>query len=239
MTTPFNVTHPSPVVSDRYQFFPTNQVINFMESNGFEVSRTMQLGKRSKAPEYGQHLVTFRKKGQQPVLNEGYPELIFLNSHNRSRAARFLEGFFRGVCSNGLVFGSFQQDTGRIQHYNNPFDKLMDVIAAGVDSIDRKIGRIIDMKERVLDDQEYLEFLNRASELRPVNSSTQLGFVERREDYGRDLWKVYNRTQEHLMKGNYENVTAKGKLRKARPLSNIGKTVEVNTKLWEIAESYM
>jgi len=232
--------NPKPGVSKRYEFFPTYKVIDFMADHGFDASRMQGLSRRSKQPEYAKHLVTFRKRNQSTELTEGVPELVFINSHNRSSSAQFMVGFFRWACENGCIFGEFS-DKSRIHHTtNNPFDQLLQLIQMGVESIDTKIKRIADMKEVILDSDEAEEFVERAAYLRNVADPYQLLYAQRREDRAPTLWATYNRAQEGLIRGKYEVFNmAKGSYRKARPVSSVSETVRINTGLWKIADSFV
>ena len=231
---------PKPGVSKRYEFFPSYKVIDFMADHGFEASRMQGLARRSKAPEFAKHLITFRKRGQMTELAEGVPELVFVNSHNRSSSAMMMIGFFRWACANGCIFGEFS-DKSRIHHTtNNPFDQLLSLIQMGVESIDTKMKRITDMKQIVLDADEEEFFVEQAGRLRDIADPHQLLCAHRREDVAPTLWATYNRAQEGLIRGKYDvfNV-AKGNFRKARPVSSVSETVRINTELWKIADSFV
>jgi hypothetical protein len=62
--------------------------------------------------------------------------------------------------------------------------------------------------------------------------------VERNEDNGNTLWKVFNRVQEKIVGGSFTYVNEEGKLRKARPIKNFQQDMALNGQLWEIAEQF-
>ena len=62
---------------------------------------------------------------------------------------------------------------------------------------------------------------------------------ERKLDEGSNLWVVFNRVQEKLTHGSFTHINAKGKLRKARGIKNFQQDMELNEKLWELAEEYV
>jgi len=63
--------------------------------------------------------------------------------------------------------------------------------------------------------------------------------AERKEDVGNTCWLVMNRVQEKLTNGGFSYLSAKGKPRKARAIKNFTQDVDMNTKLWELAETYL
>jgi len=72
--------------------------------------------------------------------------------------------------------------------------------------------------------------------------------ARRKEDKGNDLWRVFNRTQEALIRGgvpvqglNNENCCAVCNhvtpvKRKARPINALHSQVKINRELWDMAD---
>ena len=58
----------------------------------------------------------------------------------------------------------------------------------------------------------------------------------RYEDRQDDLWTVYNRIQESLLKGGLSGRTAKGKRTHTRAVNGIDGDVKLNRALWVMAE---
>lgn len=233
--------HASPLTSKRYQFFPTSLVLDTMRNNGYSPTRMLGLTKRAKSPEYGKHLITFRKEGEVVQHgDDGVHEFVFVNSHNRTSSAQFFHGYFRWACSNGCIFGKFADKTSIHHTTNNPVEDLMALIQHGVDTIGDKIKTIALMQQTYLNRDEMEEFAVRASVLRDVIDHRQLLYIDREADMGSDLWKVYNRAQEALMRGKFERWNPeRNTYRKARPVNNIGETTRINTQLFSIATEYL
>lgn len=72
----------------------------------------------------------------------------------------------------------------------------------------------------------------------PVTVS-QLLTPRRREDYSDDLWTVYQRVQENLMKGGLSGRTAQGKSSRTRAVTGIDGDVKLNRALWIMAENML
>jgi hypothetical protein len=60
----------------------------------------------------------------------------------------------------------------------------------------------------------------------------------RKEDEGNGLWEVFNRIQEKIIEGDFQYGVGL-KIRKARKIKNFQQDIKVNSKLWELAESFM
>jgi len=71
-----------------------------------------------------------------------------------------------------------------------------------------------------------------------VVEARQLTYIHRGEDNGSTVWNTFNVIQENAMKGDYQINGAKG-TRKARPIIDITRQVDVNTRLWKLAEEFV
>ena len=72
-------------------------------------------------------------------------------------------------------------------------------------------------------------------EHQPVTAS-QILTPRRYEDRQDDLWSVFNRCQENLLKGGLPGLTAKGKRSHTRAVKGIDGDVKLNRALWVMAE---
>lgn len=72
-------------------------------------------------------------------------------------------------------------------------------------------------------------------EHQPV-TATQILTPRRYEDRQNDLWSVFNRCQENLLKGGLPGRTAKGKRSHTRAVNGIDGDIKLNRALWVMAE---
>lgn len=222
--------------SDRYQLFPTYNVIEVFRNMGYDVTRMQGLSRRSKAPEYGKHLLTFRR--EEDMDDKGAQEFVFINSHNGSCAAQLMHGYFRFACSNGCIFGEFSDRVG-IRH-TNPLETLMESIHVGIQLQKEKAYTIHQMRNTYLSQAGKDDFVSASALLRGVHDPRQLLWVNRHEDMDSDLWTLYNRVQEALMRGKYDTYNAeKRQFRKARAITGVSETLRINTNLWKIANNFL
>jgi len=63
----------------------------------------------------------------------------------------------------------------------------------------------------------------------------QLLACRRSEDVGDDLWHVYNRCQEHLLRGGLIRRSITGRLTRTRAIGSIQQDVALNGQLWDLA----
>jgi Domain of unknown function (DUF932) len=93
-------------VSNRYSFLPTSSILKGMRENGWVPVRAEQQSVRTEARRgFQKHLIRFARIEHLDSWqkNQVRPEVVLLNSHDKSSAYQLHCGLFRLVCSNGLV----------------------------------------------------------------------------------------------------------------------------------------
>jgi hypothetical protein len=88
---------------------------------------------------------------------------------------------------------------------------------------------------------EYINPKTNALDVNKINKNVRIDDIlkaVRPEDNGADLWRTYNRVQEHLIKGGFQHQGEGSKPRAARPISNIRMNVLINKGLWNLAEQF-
>ena len=246
---------PHPKVSDKYSFLPTYQLIEDMEKLGWSVSDAkMARTKNRIQAEYGKHMITFFNP--EIVINddqgeiEAYPQILIVNNHRGWGKLRFEVGVFRMVCSNGLVvkeegkdFGSFE-----LRHMGYSFEELKELVQKAIDTLPSVISKINQFTERIMTKEEQKEFAKKALAIRfgeeKVADVTDGQLTEmlsplRAQDKGDDLYRVFNRIQESIMRGGFDipSKTRTGS-KKVRKISNMLKDLDINQDLWVLAEEY-
>jgi hypothetical protein len=103
------------------------------------------------------------------------------------------------------------------------------------------MSKIEDWENIELSQEQQFNFASEAAKLRfpSVDFTTDnlscILQINRPQDQGFSLWKVYNRIQENIMRGGYKSPTSN---RIVRGITGIEKDIELNTKLWELANKY-
>ena len=231
-------TSASNKLSDKYVFVPTDQVIEYFDREGWEISDVSQTGRGIHAT----HQLKFRH-GQLPAVGDTLVEAIVRNSHNGMSTFSVSAGLHRLICSNGLVVPTSVTEKFNVRHSGFELDdvkRLMDGFSKKLPIIQGSVGR---MMERELTIDEQIQYVQRASKIRWVEGSipsdNQLVDIltpNRVEDNKNDLWTTFNVVQEKFVRGGFDYRTKTGRKSKLRNLKSILTVNNINTKLWELAE---
>lgn len=242
--------------SSRYAFIPTIRIVEQLRQNGFvPVSAKQSASRIPGKGMFTKHMIRFRQAQEMLTaqVSDEIPEIVLVNSHDRSSSYSLSAGVFRVVCSNGMIVKSSDMGTIRINHTGNIVDRVIE----GSYEIVRELPRIMDNVQRYKDTRltanEVFAYAEAALELRhptPVDEAT--GFVEpsyvppvsasalltvrRNEDRETDLWTVSNCVQENLMRGGLRSVSANGRRSRTRGINSVTEELRVNRALWMLTE---
>ncbi|MDV7022051.1 DUF932 domain-containing protein [Atlantibacter subterranea] len=228
--------------SDRYTCIPTITLLDNLKREGFEPFFACQTRVRDQSKrEHTKHMLRLRRTGQ--IAAPQVPEIILLNSHDGSSSYQMLPGLFRGVCTNGLVCGQSFGEV-RVPHKGDVVEKVIEGAYEVLGVFDRVEEKRDAMQSLMLPAPARHALANAALEYRfgkdhqPVTVS-QLLTPRRREDYSEDLWTVYQRVQENLIKGGLNAQTASGKRTRSRAVTGIDGDVKLNRALWVMTENML
>lgn len=248
----------NPNVSQKYVFASTETIIDDMAKLGWGVvdCKQQRANKRSNIRSF--HMTVF----QNPkiyVTNENedgtetiecYPRIIVQNSGDGFHSFRFMCGFFRVCCSNGLIISTQTFEDISIRHVNYTLEELRKTVAKAIQAISDNVETMNEMQKIVLNDEQKMELATKALAIRngkEDDDSFKVSDEEiadvltpvRKEDEGNSLWNVFNVLQEKMIKGTYQMKSPKnGKMRKAREIKGIAKDTEINQKLYFAAYQY-
>ena len=230
---------------EKYSFIPTIQVIDGLREQGFmpyEVRQTKcrDVGKR----DFTRHMVRMRHADLISLdQKQEVPEIILLNSHDGSSSYQVLAGYFRMVCSNGLIAGQMTDDI-RVRHTGNVVDDVIEGSFEVVDTLKRIEAKKEVFKQIQLDWDERVIFAKAAAMTRwgtkgaqdaPIDPAKLL-VVRRAEDQDNDLYTVYNRIQENILRGGQRGRSSTGRRMTTRAVSGLTEDVKINRALWALTE---
>ena len=243
-------TGPSERVSDRYQFVSTQEILERVQQDGWIITGASA---QSRSP-YAQHRITLVhqndiEKARNFVADlatqpdDGIPRIEMFNSHDRTKRLMFAIGYFRFVCSNGLVVASGPAETIRTKHRFS--DDRLDQIMEQVSEISNRFpvinNTINDFRSRQLTQEEQVSFAQYAikgrfnyrpampKRFRDMGRTVEKLLTSRRDaDNGDTTWQVFNRVQENIVNG-IEGFS--------RPIRGYSDSVRVNQLLWKGAET--
>jgi len=225
-------------LTDTYVQTPTSRVVEDLMNLGWQVTKAQEV-KSKKYKGFQKHMIVFRHpdimiKGENG--DDAFPQILLTNSHDGKAAFNFRVGIFRLVCSNGLVVSDADFNNVSIRHINYTFETLQTRIQEVINKLPGLVQKINLFKSTQLTEAQMVDFATKAMQLRTkerVNIMDVLN-AERPQDQGNDLWVVFNRVQEKLVGGSF-----KAGKRKARSIKNFQKDIEINEKLFELAESFI
>lgn len=232
-------------MSSRYVVMDTEKLANYLlglTPKGEPIFELRQIiNSRSKVAGKGKHIVRLRTiKSYQLDGDTLFPEIVIMNSHDGSCPLRVEMGVFRLVCTNGLVVKSKDLGEIKIRHMGTPQEAAFQIVTQFVANAPKFINAQQQLAEKVLNDDEIVDFAMKAAQIRwnrtfTAEDAKVLLEVERPEDEGSTMWKVYNVVQSKLMTGG---VKLSGQKRFAKGITNAGEDVRINSELFELAASY-
>ncbi len=229
-------------VSEKYHFIPTIDVINEITQKGWFPVSVQEASVRDLDKEgYQRHLVRFRHFDDLLNPQANAVELLLFNSHDRSTTFSISAGIYRFVCENGLVISDSIFSSYKIKHLGNRENDVATAIA-NITAIKPILQAKINTLESIgLTRQEQESFARSAIPLR-FDKKLKVDYNDllvphREEDERCDLYTTLNVIQENLLRGNISGVNREtGRRFTSREITSIGKDVDVNQGLWDIAE---
>lgn len=237
-------------VSAAYKFIPTFEIIENMRKEGFVPVRAQQSKSRIEGKsDFTKHMVRFRHLGAMTgaVLNQEIPEIVLVNSHDRTSGYQLSAGLFRLVCLNGMVVKSSDLGSISVRHSGNIIDQVIEGSYKIVDEMPRVLDQVGEFKEIKMLPEEANLFAKAALELRYPTAEDgnqvtpivpeQLLRVRRREDQDASLWSTFNRVQENFIKGGLRGRSTTGGRMSTRAINSVSEDIRLNKALWVLAES--
>jgi hypothetical protein len=231
-----------PTLSNKYNLIKTGGLIQRVEQLGFKMEKFVALKTRKiERRGYQKHRVIFTS----PLMKEtsdGIPQLLLTNSHDGTSSVILQLGFFRMVCSNGLVVGSNVVPPIRVRHSGNNFEDKLTIAINTIVAQSQKLNESIEqLKSRQLNSTEVINFQREAIQNRLGKDTKIESFsmpIYRREDEATDLFTVLNVVQENLIRGGARvtvNDNGVQKDKAIRKVSSMLSQMEINNMLWNLA----
>lgn len=248
-------------LSSRYGEISSMQAIEMMRDYGWHPVQALQKKPRKNENlPYASHMVAFSNPAMPVIDGDGRPEVILYNSHDGSSSLKLFAGFYRFVCSNGIIAGSGFE--GRVRHTINGRSAFESMLADTLDRVPDMLGLIDKLKGIRVSRDQIITLATSALSLRwqelpidgrPINEIESGAYFDpvsidctikpiRIEDTLPDAWTVFNRIQESVTRGKtmvtslqVKDDTVRVKRRLARPVASVSEIVRVNRGLWNLA----
>ncbi|MEX9757222.1 DUF932 domain-containing protein [Providencia vermicola] len=226
--------------SEKYTYIPTITLLDSLQKEGFYPFFACQTRVRDDSRrDHTKHMLRLRRHDQ--ITGSQVPEIILLNSHDGSSSYQMLPGFFRYVCQNGLVCGDTFGEV-RVPHRGHVVDNVIEGAYEVLGTFDIIAEKREQMQSLVLPPPAQKAFAEAAltyrfgEEHHPITEAQVLQ-PRRFEDKKDDLWTVYQRLQENLIKGGLSGRTAKGKRARTRSVNGIDGDIKLNKALWVMTDT--
>ncbi len=245
--------HAAAKCSPKYTFLPTGELLGGMREAGFFPVEVSQAGSNLiDSQDYAKHLIRFRQRDfGNYQIGDSVPEIALLNSHNRSSSYKLIFGFLKIACLNGLMVADEDglNHNIMVQHRGDVLDQVIKASLNLASQSARLIPIVQRMTEIELPLSAQILFALKAKELRFAKpgeielSVNDLLAPRRTADCKNDLWTVFNRVQENMVKGgvSYRAVNARNIMvnRTMRAVNSIDGNVKINQGLWSVATNVM
>ena len=246
--------HKSSNCSERYNFISTERLINSMKSEGFYPYMISQAKSRSEERRsFTRHAICFRHESMfGDIEDEIVPQIVVMNAHDGTSCYKIYCGFFRFVCSNGLVVGNTLSAL-KVYHkgVQNTIDNVIDASFRVLDNSQNMLEVIDAWNGISLSQEQRLELAMKTHELKFGTKDTpikpeQFLTVHNSKDYVDEstLWNTYNILQENLIKGGLVGWKDASRNKKrehlkvtTRAITNVQQNVAMNAELWNMAEN--
>lgn len=244
----------NPNLSDRYVHASTETVIDDLAKLGwYPVDAKQCRNKKGSSGIRSFHMIAFQNEDVK-IFDENdnvdsYPRIILTNSHDGFSSFKFMVGLFRLVCSNGLVIATNKMADISIKHINYDFEELRRVVCESIEQVPIQVACMNEMEHTDLDENQMEELATNAIKIRKgidINEPMQIDRKSireilkpiRKEDERNNLWCVFNRIQEHIIKGDFTMYNG-SKYRKQRRITSAVKDLDINRNLFNNAYSFV
>lgn len=231
--------------SARYAYLPTIEVVDAMRNEGFHPFFVAQSRSREEERRgFTKHMLRFRHERNFASPQGEFNEVVMVNSHDGTSSYQMMGGRFRMVCSNGLIAGDVLQEI-KLPHVGVAAPDVIEGAWRVLDSFDELEQSVELMRETQLSLPEQHIFATNAlaehfdmdNDFRP--SSRDIIVPRRVQDQPNDLWTVFNRIQENMIRGGIPktvNPPENGRRGTTRELTGVTATTKLNRSLWNLAE---
>ena len=228
--------------SERYSYIPTATVLQELRGEGFEPFMVCQTRvRRDDRRDFTKHMIRLRHASQIDARGEAN-EIILLNSHDGTSSYQMLAGMFRFVCQNGLVCGDTVADV-RVPHKGDVAAQVIEGAYEVLHGFQQAQESREAMRAVTLGGGEAEVFARAALALKYDDPNKPAPITERQvlaprrlDDNRADLWSVFNRTQENLIRGGLAGRGGDGRRQRTRPVQGIDQDLRLNRALWLLAD---
>lgn len=230
----------------KYRYVPTIEPLTRLLESGWGVYEASQ--QRARAADrdpYTKHMLRIRKLADFDLKSngsEGVPEVIMINAHDGTAAYHMRAGYFRFVCSNGIIAGHTMAGFKVFHSINKQTSE--EVLSAAellvTDSFPKMLDNIQKFKDIQLSTENQYRLAQVGLDARygsnlPKFDVADLLHARREEDKFPSLWNILNRVQEASLYGGWEVTSFAGRRVEVRPVERVSAVTAINSAIWDEA----
>lgn len=238
--------------STSYGFIPTIDILTGLQKEGWHVVSARQSGSRIEGKEnYTKHLVRLRRTDVPTVLGDTIPELVILNSHDKTSCYKIACGLFRLACLNGMIVSAGINTGFTVRHTKNAVADVIEASYRIINEWPQVTAKAAEWQAKQLSSESVLSYVNEALAIRwpkTENRPTEKELVrvrryaDNKPEFVSSLWGIFQRAQEGLIKGRTAYVHTdelnRTSIKYTRPVRDIRLDYKINKALWELTEKY-
>jgi hypothetical protein len=228
-------------LSNKYKVASTKAIAQKFKDLGFTVDKYQEAKvRRASKKGYQKHLVTLSNDTLLGGTKNGTKlQVLVTNSHDGTSSLVIQLGVYRFACANGLIVGETFEKIN-IRHTGDIVEKIEENVMRIVAQANRLNDVLEKMKSTQLDAEKTREFFDRAVKLRYENkTSSDVEIpVLREADEGNNVFNLFNRVQESLIRGGQKAKNKRGNLRTVKEVTSIDTLKRINEGLFDLAVEY-
>ena len=226
--------------SNKFGFISSESLVSRLETQGLKLADVVESKIRKNKDlrqGYQKHVLRFNTGLSNA---HGNLQVLAINSHEGSSALTFRMGFFRLVCSNGLIIGSDLIPQIKVRHTSNGLLKLNDSVDELMQWQRVAMDNIEKMENRKLNRDEFEKLALASAKIRLGEKFTDkivpLFESKRYQDNSPDLFTAFNVIQENVMRTGFYALNKENNVAtKVRAIKGVNASLELNTALYNEA----
>lgn len=244
---------PSPTVTSRYSHITTEAIVSALATRGWDFSSgTARATRHPERASHVAHVLRFNNHNVPRFGDGNVLEVVVMNSSDGSTALEVGLGIYRIACANGLVVRGGAVNGIRLPHVGLTMEDVLEAVEKMVASAPEAVEVVNHWRGIHLRPNEVRGLAWRMARARWGDRLIDIDIStwdqpRREQDHGTDLWTVFNRLQECVVRGGC-NVLLAGpdggksthlpKWSKARPLRGAVRVCRLNGMLWEVTGEF-
>jgi hypothetical protein len=238
--------------SQKFKPIPTITILEGLQKEGFVPVGVKQSNSRDEHKRnFTKHLVRLRRIDDNIKYQVGDTvcEILLKNANDGTSAYELMAGLFRIACLNSLVVQKGTLESTKIYHSGNVQDKVIEGTYKVLEQAEYALSAPQDWSKIILSNEEKQAYAESAKiirfgegELSETIRNFKILHPRRTEDKNDDLWTVFNRVQENVIKGGITFKTTNEETNQTRngttrQIKSIDQDIKLNRALWQLTKT--